>query len=133
MTRVSIDLSSRYGTAGGRQRQLVIVFSVVLAAAFLGWVAWAAWFQANPSVTSKLVTPKVVGPHEATVVIAVNLDADATDPRCRVQAIAHDHSVVGELTFTPVDGRNEVSIRTERKAEAVDNLGCTAEGQSRPR
>ena len=47
MTGVSTDLSSRYGTAGGRQRQVVIALCVVLAAAFLGWVAWAAWFHAT--------------------------------------------------------------------------------------
>jgi type 1 fimbria pilin len=130
---VSTDLTSRYGTAGGRQRQVVIAFSVVLAAAFLGWVAWAAWFQANPSVKSEMVSFKVIGPHEATAVVEVKLDGDATDPTCRVQAVAPDHSVVGELTFTPVDGRNEVSIRTERKATSVAKIGCTAEGQPRPR
>ena len=37
----------------------------------------------------------------------------------------------GDL-FTPVDGRNEVSLRTEREATSVAELGCTAEGQSRP-
>jgi hypothetical protein len=132
MTGVNTDLSSRYGTGPGRQRQVVIVLCVVLAAAFLGWVAWAAWFHATPSVKSELVSFKVVDPHEATAVIEVDLDDDATDPECRVQAIAPDHSVVGELTFVPVDGRNEVSVRTEREATSVAKLGCTAEGQSRP-
>jgi hypothetical protein len=65
-------------------------------------------------------------------VIVVALDADAEDAKCRVQAVAPDHSVVGELTFTPVDGRNEVSVRTEREATSVAGLGCTADGQSRP-
>ena len=133
MTGVSTDLSSRYGTAPGRQRQVVVLLCVVLAAAFLGWVAWAAWFQATPSVTSELASFKVVGPHEATAVVEVDLDDDATDAKCRVQAVAADHSVVGELTFTPVDGRNEVSVRTEREATSVAKLGCTAEGQTRPR
>jgi len=132
MTGVSTDLSSRYGTAPGRQRQLVVVLCAVLVAAFLGWVAWAAWFHATPSVKSELVSFKVTGPHEATAVIEVDLDDDAEDAKCRVQAVAPDHSVVGELTFTPVDGRNEVSVRTEREATSVAGLGCTAEGQPRP-
>ena len=53
--------------------------------------------------------------------------------RCVVRALADDHSVVGEVAFTPVDGRNEVVIRTERRATSADLVGCTAEGQSRPR
>jgi hypothetical protein len=132
MTGVSTDLSSRYGTSSGRQRQVVIGLCVVLAAAFLGWVAWAAWFHSTPSVTSELVSFKVVDAHEATAVVEVDLDDDATDAKCWVQAVAADHSVVGELSFTPVDGRNEVSVRTEREATSVAKLGCTADGQSRP-
>lgn len=129
---MSTDLSSRYGTAPGRQRRLVVVLCAVLGAAFLAWVVWAALDHATPSVKSELVSFKVIGPHEATAVIEVDLDADAQDAKCRVQAVAPDHSVVGELTFTPVDGRNEVSVRTEREATSVAKLGCTAEGQSRP-
>jgi hypothetical protein len=132
MTGVSTDLSSRYGTTGGRQRQLVIALCVVLAVAFLGWVAWAAWFHATPSVTSELASFKVVDAHEATAVVEVDHDPDANGAKCRVQAVAADHSVVGELTFSPVDGRNEVTIRTEREATSVAKLGCTADGQSRP-
>ena len=132
MAGVSTDLSSRYGTTPGRQRQLVVALCVVLAAAFLGWVAWAAWDHSTPSVKSELVSFKVIDSHEATAVIEVDLDGDAEDATCRVQAVAPDHSVVGELTFTPVDGRNEVSVRTEREATSVAKLGCTAEGQPRP-
>jgi hypothetical protein len=141
MTGVSTDLSSRYGTGPWRQRGVVEVvlkvlgtlLLVALVISFLFWVGWAAWFQATPSVKSEMASFKVIGPHEATAVVEVDLDADATDAKCRVQAVAADHSVVGELTFTPVDGRNEVSIRTEREATSVAKLGCTAQGQSRPR
>jgi uncharacterized membrane protein len=132
MTGVSTDLSSRYGTSGGRQRQLVIGLSVLLAAAFLGWVAWAAWFHSTPSVASELVSFKVVAAHAAIAVVEVDVDADAKDAKCRVQAVAADHSVVGEISFSPIDGRNEVTIRTEREATSVAKLGCTADGQSRP-
>jgi hypothetical protein len=132
MTGVSTDLSSRYGSAPIRQRQVVIALCVALAAAFLGWVAWAAWFHATPSVTSELVSFRIVDAHEATAVLEVDLEGDAEDVTCRVQALASDHSVVGEQSFSPVDGRNEVSLRTEREATSVSKLGCTAEGQSRP-
>jgi hypothetical protein len=130
---VSTDLSSRYGTTSGRQRQVVIGICVALGAAFLGWVAWAAWFHATPSVTSELVSFRIVDEHEATAVVEVDLDGDAEDPTCRVQAVAADHSVVGEQSFSPADGTNEVTVRTEREATSVNKLGCTAKGQPRPR
>jgi type II secretory pathway component PulM len=133
MTGVSTDLSSRYGTAPRTQRVVVIGVSVLLVTAFLVWVVWAAVSQGTPSVTSELASFKVVDAHRATAVVEVDLDGDAKDAQCRVQAVAADHSVVGELTFSPVDGRNEVSIRTEREATSVAKLGCTAQGQSRPR
>jgi hypothetical protein len=37
------------------------------------------------------------------------------------------------VVFTPADGRNEVQIRTERRATSADLVGCTAQGQPRPR
>ena len=52
---------------------------------------------------------------------------------CTLRAFAEDHSTVGELAFEPVDGRNEVTLRTERRATSVTLLGCTAPGQPRPR
>ena len=52
---------------------------------------------------------------------------------CTLRAFADDHTTVGELAFEPVDGRNEVTVRTERRATSVTLLGCTAPGQPRPR
>ena len=84
------------------------------------------------AVESDLATYKVVDQHEASAVVDVVLADDARDPSRLLRALAEDHSVVGELAFTPTDGRNTVSVRTERIANSVDLLGCTAEGQPRP-
>ena len=70
--------------------------------------------------------------HAATAVVEVDLDEGA-DASCRVRALAEDHSTVGELAFTPTDGRNEVEVRTERRATTVEWLGCKAPGQPRYR
>ena len=126
------DLAERYGTHRRGRRTAIVVASVVVAAAFLGWLAWATWFHSNPAVESDLATYKVVDQHEASAVVDVVLADDARDPSCRLRALAEDHSVVGELAFTPTDGRNTVSVRTERVANPVDLLGCSAEGQPRP-
>ena len=50
-----------------------------------------------------------------------------------MRALAEDKTAVGELAFTPVDGVNEVVIRTERRATRVEKLGCTSPDQPRPR
>ena len=129
---MSADLAERYGTDRPWRRTAVVAVAALLVLAFLGWLAWATWFHANPSVESQLSTYKIVDQHEATAVVAVSLD-EGTDASCRVRALAQDHSVVGELSFTPTDGDNEVSVRTERIATSVDLVGCTADGQPRAR
>ena len=54
--------------------------------------------------------------------------------QCVLRALAEDKSAVGEAVFTPEDsGRISVPIRTERRATAVEKVGCTADGQKRPR
>ncbi len=132
MDRVSADLAERYGTRRPGRRTALVAGATVLAVGFLGWLAWATWFHANPSVESELSTYRIVDQHEAGAVIDVSL-ADGTEASCRVRALARDHSVVGELSFTPRDGSNAVSVRTERIATTVDLVGCTAEGQPRSR
>jgi hypothetical protein len=105
---------------------------VVVVAGCLGWLAWAVWFHATPSVQSTLVTWSVVDDHEVTATVTVALEDDVR-ASCLVRAIAEDHTTVGEVAFEPVDGSNEVSVRTERQATSVDLVGCTTDGQPRPR
>ncbi|KRF13821.1 hypothetical protein ASG90_13415 [Nocardioides sp. Soil797] len=132
MDGVSVDLSDRYGTNRSRSR-LVVAAAVVVVIVFAGWLAWATWFHANPEVTSELGNYSVVDAHTVEAEAHVNLDDDSADATCKIRALAADHAVVGELNFTPVDGRNEVTVRTEREATSVDLVGCTADGQNRPR
>lgn len=110
---------------------MLLVLTVVVAVVALGWLVWAGWFHSTPRAASQLATFSVVDDHSATAVVDVQLE-DADDATCRIRALAEDHVVVGELSFAPSDGRNEVTIRTERRASSVDLVGCTAEGQSRP-
>jgi hypothetical protein len=50
-----------------------------------------------------------------------------------VRAFASDHTIVGQLHFTPDDGTNQVTVRTSRSASSVDVPGCVADGQDQPR
>ncbi|HYF73974.1 MAG TPA: DUF4307 domain-containing protein, partial [Nocardioides sp.] len=76
----------------------------------------------------------VVGDHEATATVRVDLADPGVEATCLLRAYAADHAVVGELSFTPTaSGRTEQTVRTERRATSVELVGCTAPGQERPR
>jgi hypothetical protein len=129
---VTTDLADRYGTAPGWRRPVTIAVAVAVAAVSLGWLAWTVWFHSTPAVTSDLVSFDVTDDHETAARLDVVL-GDGVEATCRLRAFAEDHTPVGELAFTPVEGANEVVIRTERRATSVEKLGCTADGQPRPR
>lgn len=130
------SLPARYGRPS-RGQQLLLVGGVgLIAVVFLGWLAWATWFHADPAVSSQLVTSDIVDDHTATAVIRVQYGDGPVDADCTVRAIAEDKVVVGQVSFSPDPDEgpdHEVEIATERRATAVESLGCTTEGQPRPR
>ncbi len=126
------DLAARYGTPSPVRRRALVLVVATVAAACLGWLAWTVWFHSSPAVESELASYDIVDDNRATAVLEVALEDDVI-ASCRVRAFADDHTIVGELAFEPVDGRNEVTVRTERRATSVERIGCTAPGQSRPR
>jgi Domain of unknown function (DUF4307) len=94
---------------------------------------WTMFFHANPVVSSELVGWEVVDDQAVTARVDVDIRDDDVAATCRVKAFAEDHTVVGEVSFTPEQGTNQVELRTERRATSVESTGCTAPGQSRPR
>jgi hypothetical protein len=127
------DLADRYGAPSPWRRRTVLAAAVVVVAAFLGWLGWTIWDQSTPQVRSEIVGYKVVDEHLSTATVEVRLADDDVAASCTLRAYAEDHTVVGELVFTPPDGQSEQDVRTERLATSVELLGCTAPGQSRPR
>lgn len=128
---MSVDLADRYGKKR-RPSRLQVGALVVVCAALLGWLVWAALPYFSPTVSSQEIGWKVVDQHTVEVRARVDVADDAEGVSCRVKALAADKSVVGEERFTPTDGTNTVTVTTEREATAVEWVGCTAEGQSRP-
>ena len=129
-------LRERYGAPARWRRGAVLAGAVVLAAVFLGWLGWAVYEHSTPKVTSELEAFSVKDDHTVTAVLVVTLDNADVEASCTLRAYAVDHTTVGELTFTPdpTEGRRQVeTIRTERRATSVENIGCTAPGQDRPR
>ncbi|WP_182525980.1 DUF4307 domain-containing protein [Nocardioides dongkuii] len=132
----SQDLANRYGAPARGGRLVRYAVTGVVAAVALVWLAWATLSHAKPPVDSEMVSFDVTGQHTATALVEVRLSDDATDVECLLRAFAEDHTVVGERSFSPVpeDGRRlEQTVRTERLATSVELVGCTAEGQPRPR
>jgi hypothetical protein len=97
------------------------------------WLGWTIWDQSTPQVRSEIVGYKVVDEHLSTATVEVRLSDEDVVASCTLRAYAEDHTVVGELVFTPADGQSVQDVRTERLATSVELLGCTAPGQSRPR
>jgi len=127
-----MTLEDRYGTVRAGRRRLVLGVAAVVVAAFAGWLAWATWVHSTPQVDSEFLGFSVIDDNAATALVSVALD-DGVEARCLVRALAADHNIVGELSFVPRDGRNDVTIRTEREATTVTLDGCTSPGQPRPR
>lgn len=126
-------LAQRYGRERSKARRLSMIVGVgALAAVGLAWLAWVAWVESTPDVTSELIGFTAVSEHEVEVTVRVEL-RDGVEASCRVIAQSEDHTPVGEKPFTPTDGVNQVTIRTERLATAVEKVGCTSPDQRRAR
>jgi hypothetical protein len=133
---VSTTLAQRYGAPAPWRRRALIGVSVVVVLAFLGWLAWTTYAHSTPDVTSELETYSIDDDYTVTAVLVVTLKDADVDASCTLRAFAEDHTTVGEATFSPdpaAGKRQPVTIRTERRATAVESVGCTAEGQDRPR
>jgi hypothetical protein len=130
---VDQTLTERYAAPPAWRRPVTIAVVVVLAVVGLAWLAWAAFVESTPKVESELNGFDVVDDHSVTVQVDVRVASGTTGATCTVEALASDHSIVGELHFRPTSGLNEVRVRTERRAAAVDVPGCVADGQDRPR
>jgi hypothetical protein len=130
---VDQTLTERYAAAPAWRRPVTIAAVVVLAAAALAWLVWAAFVESTPKVNSQLISWQVVDAHSATARVDVSIAGGTTHPVCTVQALASDHTIVGQLRFTPSDGTNVVSVQTSRTATSVDVPGCIADGQDQPR
>jgi hypothetical protein len=128
------DLANRYGTPNPARRRVLVGLVGVVAAAGLGWMAWVVIYQSNPKVHSELSSFKVIDEHTVTATLTVVRRESDTDATCYLRALADDHTNVGESSTTVDSGpkRQSVTIelRTERRATAVESLGCTAPGQN---
>jgi hypothetical protein len=130
-------MASRYGGESPRRRRAVIVASGVVGVLALAWLAWAGWSESTPDVESNLESFEVLDTHSVQATVVVDMRADDVTANCLVRAVGTDHSVVGERNFeVSADrgaSRQDVTLRTERRATSVELIGCTSPDQPRPR
>ena len=120
-------LERRYGTRRPGRRLAVIVVTVLVAGAGLGWLVWAAIVHANPAVDADVASFDVRSVHRIDATVEVRVRDRDSAGTCLLRASAQDHSVVGEHRFR-VDsspGRETtVPVRTERRAVTVEVVDC---------
>jgi len=131
------DLAYRYGLPGRTNRLVASVLVGALVVGAFGFLGWTVLFHGDPQVQSQVQAYDVVSDHEAEATFQVVRENRSTEAVCRLQALAEDHAVVGEVTLPVIEGPEDqtlpLSIRTERRATTVTSLGCTTAEQPRPR
>jgi hypothetical protein len=131
------DLAYRYGMPTRTNRLVAGALVGALLAGAVGFLGWTVLFHGDPQVQSQVLAFDVVSDHEAQVQLQVVRANRTTEAVCRLQALAEDHAVVGEVLLPVTDGDEDqtvqLSIRTERRATTVSSSGCTTPDQPRPR
>lgn len=129
------DLVERYGAPSTRSRWTVGGIGAALLLVVVAVTLWSYVDQADPEVRSALVRYDVVSANEATGDLTVVRSSPDVPATCDLQALAADHSVVGEVTERvesgPASQTVRITLRTEREAVTVVSQGCLAPGQRR--
>ena len=95
------DLADRYGVADPWRRRALLLACVLVVLAFGAWLTWVIVAESTPEVDSELIGYDVQGQHAAVATVDIRLADEDVRASCTLRAYAEDHSVVGELVFTP--------------------------------
>lgn len=122
----------RYGETKPRRRLALTAVVVVVVAALLSWLVWAALVASTPDVRSTLVGFRVVDDAQVRVRFQVVADR-ASAVTCTLTARDADGSTTGVQQVTVPAGRRDVRdgqtvIRTRARAVTADVAGCRLAG-----
>lgn len=120
-------IATRYGRGPRRRPGVLLLALVVALVAIIGWFGWVLWVALNPQVSSGLETWRAVSENEVEVTFVVRLHDKDAKPVCSVEAEDDKEEKVGHLEFTAGEGRQTITIPTERRAARVEWGDCTVE------
>jgi hypothetical protein len=122
-------MQERYGTRSPRRRLVLVVATTVLAAVFLAWLVWAAWFNSDSDLDAEVASFRVVNDHQVDIRVQMHVKDDSVRGSCTFGATARDHSPVGDRTLTvaQIKAANGgwISIPTLSRATTVEKTSCT--------
>jgi hypothetical protein len=111
-------------------KPLLVTVVALVAAVFLTWLVWAAYIQANPSVTGQVSSYQVLSDRE----VAFTLTVDRRDPSraavCSVVAKSADFQSVGALDNIEIPPTSErvvdvkSTLKTLRRATSASFDKC---------
>jgi hypothetical protein len=119
--------AGRYGVVRRARQPRLLGLAVLVAAALVGWAAWASFGSSGPAVTGQVSGFDIRGPHLIRVDLLVT--GDPGPVACRVQAQGADHGVVGVTTShlrLGSTGRAGVTVAVRTRDTAVTAVvqGC---------
>ena len=130
MQQASARPEDRYGRRPDRPGKTVVAAVVVVAAAFLGWVVWAALGASAPEAGAEVTAFEVRSPQRIDVRVTAAPGAEGAFV-CRVRALDETRGVAGVAEVALDAGRREtserwVTVRTRDRAVTATVAGCTA-------
>ena len=122
--------AGRYGEPAQGRRRATVLGATLLAAAFLGWVVWAAWGAAAPDVRGEGTAFRVRS-DDAGAVRVTAAGGAAGGLTCTVRALDRTREVVGvgevALDADRARGRERwVTVRTRDRAVTATVGTCAA-------
>lgn len=112
---------------------LVVGLALMVAAAGLAWLLWAAMFHANPAVSGQVQSFRVDSDTDVVVVLRVDRPDPSVKGRCTVLAQSTDHRRVGELVIEVPPGSERIvdltlTVRTLGRATSASLDSCSQVG-----
>jgi len=123
------DLQQRYGTPSRAGRTTLIVVSSLIAALFLGWLAWVIVDNSDPVARVEVAAYEVLDDQSVRIKVEAKFRDDDVQGSCLFGTTAESHSPAGDtnLTFDELraaDG-DWIVIKTLERATTVEKKSCT--------
>lgn len=108
-----------------------MVVSSLVAALFLGWLAWVIVDQSDPAARVEVSAYEVLDDQSVRIRIQAKFRDDQVQGSCTFGTTAESHSPAGDTTLSfdeiRAAGNSWVVIRTLERATTVEKKSCTTD------